>query len=286
MSKETTKKRSQSTKTKAKSKTSAKAKARKRQQQKLVVTGILAVILIIVCAVAIFVLGGFGGKTASENSVYIYENGKILSTSKEAFDEEEYDKGELKSYMREVISAYNKEHGNGMVRQKSFKLKNGVATSVLQYADAATFTDFFGTELFVGTIAEAMAEGYSFDIPFASVNGTVKEVSSDEFLTDETYKVAIIRENTKVTVEGTIYYISTENIAEVGTDYVVIANGSFEDGYLAEMEMIDSTEAEEVDGAVSDDDLLSEDGGMVFDFGEEDVPVRNYTETYTYIIYK
>lgn len=282
MSKETTKKRSQSAKTKTKSGT--KSKARKRQKQKLVITAVLAVVLLIVCIVALFVLGIIGGKVASENSVYILEDNKILSTSIEAFDEESMDKGELKSYMRETISAYNKENGSTLVRQRSFKLKDGVAALTVQYENADVFEEFFGTELFVGTIAEAMAEGYSFDMPFASVNSKVKEVTSDEFVSDDTYKVAIIRSNTKVTVEGTIYYVTTENIADVGTDYVVIANGSFEDGYLAEMEMIDSTEAEEVDGAVSDDDLLSE--GMAFDFGEEDAPVRDYTEVYTYIIYK
>lgn len=282
MSKETTKKRSQSAKTKTKSGT--KAKARKRQKQKLVITAILAVVLLIVCIVALFVLGVIGGKVASENSVYILEDNKILSTSIEAFDEDALDKGELKSYMRETISAYNKENGSTLVRQKSFKVKDGVAALTVQYENADVFEEFFGTELFVGTIAEAMAEGYSFDMPFASVNGKVKEVTSDEFVSDDTYKVAIIRSNTKVTVEGTIYYVTTENIADVGTDYVVIANGSFEDGYLAEMEIIDSTEAEEVDGAVSDEDLLSE--GMAFDFGETEVPVRDYTEVYTYIIYK
>lgn len=284
MSKETTKKRSQSAKTKGKSKTSTKAKARKRQKQKLVITGVLAIILLIVCAVAIFVLGGFGGKVASENSVYILEDNKILSTSVESFDENSLDKSELKSYMRETISAYNKENGSTLVRQKSFKLKDGVAALTVQYENADVFEEFFGTELFVGTIAEAMAEGFTFDMPFASVNGKVKEVTSDEFVMDDTYKVAIIRANTKVTVEGTVYYVTTENIADVGTDYVVIANGAFEDGYLADMEMIDSTEAEEVDGAVDDDDLLSE--GMAFDFGTEEVPVRDYTEVYTYIIYK
>ena len=288
MSKETTKKRSQSAKTKtktsAKAKSSAKAKARKRQKTKLVITGILAALLIVVSVVAIFVLGGFGGKTASENSIYIYKNGKVLSTSIESFDENVYDKSELKSYIRETISAYNKEMGSTLVRQKSFNLKNGVVTSVLHYANADAFTDFFGTELFVGTIAEAMAAGFEFDIPFASVNGEVKEVTNEAFILDEGYKVAIVRANTKVTVEGTVCYVSTENIADVGNDYVVIAAVDVEDGYLANMQMIDSTEAEEVDGAVSDDDLLSE--GMAYDFGEEDVPVRDYTDVYTYIIYK
>ena len=48
------------------------------------------------------------------------------------------------------------------------------------------------------------------------------------------------------------------------------------------MEAIDSTESTEV---VSEDDLL-EDGGLVFDFGEEEIVESEYSEKYTYIIYK
>lgn len=273
MSKGTTKKQGQSAKT--------KGKARQRQKQKLMLTGGLAVVLIVVIAIAVYVIGGFGIKTGDENSVYILKNGKVLSTNIEAFDEGQYSKSELKSYMKEVISDYNEVNGSGFVKQKKFKLKDGVAKSVLQYMDADVFTDFYGTELFVGTVAEAIEAGYSFDIPFASVSGSVKEASSEDFLTDDTYKVAIIRANTKIMVEGTIYYISTDNIAEVGTDYVVIQEGA-----ALEIQTVEDTEAEDVDVSVSDDDLLSEEGGMVFEFEEEEVPTKEYTKIYTYIIYK
>lgn len=286
MSKETTKKRSQSAKPRtqtrakssAKAKAKAKAKARQRQKQKLMVLiGLIAVLLILI-VVALFMSGILGGKTADGNSVYILENGKVVSTNIEAFDEDAYSKSELKSYMKDVISDYNKENGSGSVKQKSFNLKNGVATSVLQYKDADAFEDFYGRELFVGTIGEAIGAGYSFDIPFASVSGnTITECTSEKFIADETYKVAIIKANTKVMVEGEIYFISTANIAEVGSDYVIIR-----DGAVLEMEAVESTESTEV---VSEDDLL-EDGGMVFDFGEEEVNDNEYSETYTYIIYK
>lgn len=290
MSKETTRKRSQSakprTQTKKKpspqAKAKAKAKARQRQKQKLMILIGLAAILLIVVVAALFVSGAIGGGSVERNSVYILDNGKIVSTNIEPFDEEYYSKSELKSYINDVIKAYNKENGSGSVRQRSLKVKNGVATSVLQYKNADVFEDFYGRELFVGTIGEALGAGYSFDIPFASVKGNVKEVTHEAFLTAEGYKVAIIRANTKVKVEGEIYYVSTENIAEVGSDYVVIKEGALEDGFLAEMELLESTESTE---AVSEDDLL-EDGGLVFDFGEENIKESEYSENYTYIIYK
>lgn len=284
MSKETTKKRSQSAKprtkssTQSKAKAKAKAKARQRQKQKVMLLVGLVAVLIIVVVAALFMSGAIGGKTAENNSVYILENGKVVSTNIEAFDETNYSKSELKSYINDVIKDYNKEHGSGSVRQRSLTVKNGTATSVLQYKDADAFEDFYGRELFVGTIGEALGAGYSFDIPFASVNGSsITECTNEKFIADETYKVAIIKANTKVMVEGDIYFISTENIAEVGSDYVIIKEGA-----VLEMETVESTESTEV---VSEDDLL-EEGGMVFDFGEEEIVESEYSETYTYIIYK
>lgn len=286
MSKETTKKRSQSAKPRTQTKrkpspqvkSKAKAKARKRQKQKLTILVGLVAILLIVIAAALFLSGAFGGENAERDSIYILENEKIVSTNIEEFDENNYNKSELKSYMNDVIKDYNRENGSGSVKQRSFKIKNGVATSVLQYKDADVFEDFYGRELFVGTIGEAIGAGYSFDIPFASVKGsTVTECTSEKFIGDDTYKVAIIKANTKVMVEGEISFISTENIAEVGRDYVLIKEGA-----VLEMEAVENTESTEV---VSEDDLL-EDGGLVFDFGEEEIVESEYSETYTYIIYK
>ena len=286
MSKETTKKRSQSakqgTQTKKKPgpqvKAKAKAKARQRQKQMLMIMIGLVAILLLVIVAALFLSGSIGGKSADSNFVYILENEKIVSTNIEAFDEEHYSKSELKSYMKDVIKDYNKENGSGSVRQRSFKIKDGIATSVLQYKNADVFEDFYGRELFVGTIGEALGAGYSFDIPFASVKGNnITECTNEKFIGDDTYKVAIIKANTKVKVEGEICFISTENIAEVEKDYVVIKEGA-----VLEMEAIDSTESTEV---VSEDDLL-EDGGLVFDFGEEEIVESEYSEKYTYIIYK
>ena len=86
MSKETTQKHSQSVKTKTpskgrtqvKAKAHAKAKARKRQKMKLMITGILAVVLIVICAAAIFVLGGFGTTAAKYDSIYTSSLRKLV----------------------------------------------------------------------------------------------------------------------------------------------------------------------------------------------------------------
>ena len=49
-------------------------------------------------------------------------------------------------------------------------IKDGVATLVLEYANDDVYEEFIGTEIFVGTVAEAIAEGYTFEGQFAKVS--------------------------------------------------------------------------------------------------------------------
>ena len=245
----------------------------------MIFIGFTAAIVLLI-AVSLLVSNVMGEKIAEENSVYILKDDKILSTNVEIFGDE-YDQKELKAFMNDAIKAYNEENGSGSVKQKAFQLKNGTATSVLQYKDADVFEDFYGRELFVGTVGEAIQAGYSFDIPFADVTGSTPEACTNEkFIGDNTYKVAIIKANTKVMVEGEISFISTENIADVGSDYVIIKEGAEID-----VEIVENTESTENAEGVDDDDLL-EEGGLIFDFGEEEIKESEYSEKYTYIIYK
>lgn len=292
MGNETTKKRSQSaesriqkkrkssSKVKAQAKAKAKAKARQRQKRMLMIFIGFAAAIVLLIAVSLLVSNVMDEKIAEENSVYILKDDKILSTNVEIFGDE-YDQKELKAFMNDAIKAYNEENGSGSVKQKAFQLKNGTATSVLQYKNADVFEDFYGRELFVGTVGEAIQAGYSFDIPFADVTGsTPKACTNEKFIGDNTYKVAIIKANTKVMVEGEISFISTENIADVGSDYVIIKEGAEID-----VEIVENTESTENAEGVDDDDLL-EEGGLIFDFGEEEIKESEYSEKYTYIIYK
>lgn len=294
MSKETTKKRSQSARSKTqtrsrsgakprpKSKVKAQAKARKRQQKKLILLVGGIVVLVAVIIAGLFLSGIFGGgKKADGNSVYILEDGKIVSTNVEAFDESQYSKSELKTFMGDVIKEYNQKNGKNSVKQKDFYLKNNEAVIVLQYEDADAFTDFYGRELFVGTIADAIESGYDFEVPFAKISAnTAKECTSEEFLTDDTYKVAIIKANTKLMVEGEICYVSTENVQEAGSDHVITKAGT-----VLEMEALERVEETESEETVNDEELLS-DSAIVFDFGNETTKESEYSETCTYIIYK
>lgn len=82
-------------------------------------------------------------------------------------------------------------------------------------------------ELYTGSVAEALAAGYSFDGSFASVkNGKIKACESSAFLDDSSYKVVVIRGNTNVKVKGTICYVSTTNTSYVDAQTIAIKEGT------------------------------------------------------------
>ena len=285
MKKETTKKTTKRTKRSAKA----------RQQQKLIITGGLAVVLILVIVIGAVVLGGCGAGYEDEttNTLFILEDGKVVSTDVEAFDENTYNKNDLKSYTNQVIKAYNDENGKNSVKQKSLNIKDGVATLVLEYASADVYEDFIGTEVFVGTVAEALEAGYTFEDQFAKVGDALPQaIDGASVVKDGSLKVVVIKANMKVSVEGDILYVSTKNVAEVKENYVVIKNGvdllelAAQSTETTETEL--TSEMEGTNGSISEDELLNpeeEEETIVFDFGVEETGSQ-YSDVYTYIIYK
>ncbi len=262
----------------------------KQQRQKLRATGGLAIILLILLiALVVFFFDSCGTNyaEAETNTVYVLENGKVISTDVEAFDEKTYDKDKLQSYVKDSINTYNAEIGKNSLKEKSLKIEDGKAVLVLEYADVDTYEAVNAVELFVGTVKEAQAAGYKFDASYAKLtDGKAISATAEDFTKSDDYKVVIIKSNTKVVVPGEICFISTQNVAKVGEDYVLIKDGS----QLLVEEVVENTEfgadAEGSDGSISEDELVSGDGNIIFDFGEEKESGSQYSEVLTYIIYK
>lgn len=243
------------------------------------------------------------GFTASESTVYVQKNGTLTSVDVEAFDTNTYDEQELKKYVEQTISDYNKENGKNQVTLKKLTVKDDVANLTLEYKTAADYRKFSGIDFFAGTLAEALAAGYSFDADFAAVkDNTPVACSSSEFINDASYKVVIVKDNTNVKIKGEIAYLSTENTKLVDESTVSIREGN---DLLGKEAVSDSTQAvteaegtqtmetqiSETEGSVSEDDLLNasqEDSQMVFDFGEENTQGDSveFSQTCTYIIYR
>ncbi len=258
-----------------------------RQRQRMIITSTLAVVLVIVIVIGVFVLGSCSAYESDSNTVYLLEDGKVVLSSVEDFDENAYSKKDLKGYIKEVVNTYNAENQNA-VKQKSLKVKGGKATLVMEYASVEHFENFEGTDIFVGSLADAVAAGYTFEGEFANVaEGKVKVATADDFLSGD-YKVVIIKANVNVSLEeAQICYVSSENTESVKDGVVVIKNGANILANAAIEETEDTEAGTEVEGAISEDELLlGTDEGIVFDFGDEEEDTNQYSSVYTYIIYK
>ncbi len=265
---------------------------REKQQNKskFIITGCIGVILLIVILViGIFVFGscGIDYTETDTNTVFVLKNGKIVSTDVEKFDQNTYDSEKLKNYLDSVVDTYNKENGEDSLKQKSLTVEENIAMLVLEYADAKVYKEMNHVELFTGTIQEAKDAGYKFEATYAKVKeGKASKATAEDFMGDDKYKVVIIKSNTKVVVPGDICFVSTQNVATVGEDYVLIQSGA----ELLKEEVDENTEfgteAEGSDGSITEDEMASA-GDIIFDFGDEpDKESSQYSEVLTYIIYK
>ena len=245
-----------------------------------------------------FLLTGCGqGYDAETSTIFVEENGKIVSVDVETFDKNDYSEKELKSYIQESIDSYNAQNADS-VKKKQLSVKNNVATLVLEFVDSNAYQEFCGTELFQGTIAQAKEKGYAFDVEFAEfTNGKVSLCEAEEILDKEDLKVIVIKSNTNIEVNGEILYVSAQNIAQVETNRVSIKEGS----HICDLEIygtesvegteeIEGTEVTEDAGSVGEDELLIEEQEteVKFDFGDSEETGSNsqLSEVYTYIIYK
>ena len=93
------------------------------------------------------------------------------------------------------------------------KVEEKKAYLTLQYEDAETFSDFSGVECFSGSIVEAQAAGYDFDLDFYPVTegkADKKSVKGSTLLKEDDLKVLIVKANSDLIVPGKIVYVSAD----------------------------------------------------------------------------
>lgn len=248
-------------------------------------------------------LAGCGSSyAADESTVFVLKNGQIVSTDVEDFSEDTYDVDGLKTYVKDAVDTYNKKNGKDTVSFKKLSTKDNKATLTLEYDSATDYQKFNDITLFTGSVAEALAAGYSFDTDFASVSDKeIKACDKNEFLNDASYKVVVIQANTNVSVKGTIAYVSVQNTNYIDSKTIAIREGTsiFNNGKENNTEATETQEGKETvaetentEQAVSEDDLLNattEETEKVFDFSEDTAENKTdseFSQVYTYIIYK
>lgn len=250
---------------------------------------------------ALCMLCGCGNNyDAKESTVFVLKNGKVVSTDVEQFSTDTYNEEELKKYIDSAIDEYNTINGKNSVKLKKLSVEDNVAKLSLIYEDVNDYSKFNGIELFSGTIAEALAQGYSFSEDFAKIDGDkITECDSDEINSLSGYNVAVIKNNVNLNVYGEIKYATIKNTKLVdgktlsikeGNSLLQNAVGNTENSIEMASETEESTQMveESNEGSVGEDELLTGDTSSeeVFDFSDDPSLDTDYTDVYTYVIFK
>lgn len=274
--------------------------------------------LMLTLVLCVGLLSGCGKDfTATENTVFVLKNNKIVSTDVEDFGDT-YKLEDLEAYVNDAIKVYTDEHGKDSVKLNKLTVEEGKATLIIEYETAGDYAAFNGIELFAGNVVDALAAGYSFDVDFASIeDGGAKECTKDEIIDDSDLKVVVFKGVGNLNVNGKVAYASVNNTKLVDASTIAIAEGNNLLGKAIEAttettevnetapeteSVSDETSDTQVDeGVASEDDLLSasEDDLLAnagteasemetfgFDDNEETEEAPSYTTVYTYVIYK
>ena len=167
--------------------------------------GRLLVVTVLLCIMG---LTGCGNDYhATESTVFVEKKGKIVTTDVESFPEDTYDKGELEEYIKDVVATYNEENGEKSVVLDSLTVEDGVAEMILSYASGDDYAKFTEKSFFSGSIAEALASGYTFEGEFIDASSG-ETCTKEEATEDGTLKVVVLQGETAVKINGTIVYYS------------------------------------------------------------------------------
>ena len=241
-----------------------------------------------VCSVLLCVglLSGCGTSLEGEESVvYVGKKGVIESLDVESLDQSYYDETELKSYVDAEVEDYTAEHGKNAVEVESLKVEDGVAKLKMKYKTPEDYTAFNGIELYQGKVVASLAAGY------VEEGKVVGAATKQDIYSEDDLKVAIIRANTDVKVDGEICYVSCQNVKLTGTDSVSIRDGYYlETGSVTASvdvtgqentgtEQLPGTEQAEMTGETVHTDDTEQTESTSGDGSFE-------TDVYTFIVYK
>lgn len=169
--------------------------------------GILIALLLIMTMCA---CGEQNPENITATTVYIKDDGSIEATFVEDFSMPQYDKDELQAMAEEEMLSYNTQAGEDKVAMPYFKVEGNIAKMQMTFEDAATYREFNRELIFVGTVAEALEEGY--DLKFNLVNPSDSEdtIGEYELLTMQDANIVIVGDAVRVRVESKILYMSAD----------------------------------------------------------------------------
>lgn len=187
---------------------------------------IIAIVLMIMVIGTIFTGCGkskIGDITVSagDSAIYIKEDGTVSYAICESFEEDYYDKGDLKDIIKEEIDEYNAGPSASELdsaKLESFKEKDDVVTAIIEFKKIEDFVNYIkdyngegDDEIFIGDMATAVEDGLKISGEFTVVedgNATEETVKGADVKKSED-KIILLNEQMIVQVDGSVQYISS-----------------------------------------------------------------------------
>lgn len=167
--------------------------------------------ILLVLALSCGLIGCGQDKAPEVSSVSIGKDGKIVHQIVGDFEQNYYEMEGLQSLAADRVAEYCADNGADSVTLESVEEKDGKILIRFDYATDRDYSEFNHRDLFVGTIKEAMDQGYPLEsVPFVSSAGDAMEIGyMDNY---EAKQIAIIAtkpsEELVVNIYGKVLYIN------------------------------------------------------------------------------
>lgn len=127
------------------------------------------------------------------NAIYVKKDKTIQEAAIGEFTETYYSEEELKTYVNESVTGYNESNGKDKITVSSISVKDNVAKVMMKYQTYEDYQNYNNAVLFVGSISDAIKEGYDFSVDFVDAE-TNEKVKKDTVISDTELNVIVVSE--------------------------------------------------------------------------------------------
>ena len=172
-------------------------------------------IVLFIMAVSCGLIGCEQDSGPDISSVSIGKDGTIAHQIVGGFEQNYYEMEGLETLAADRVAEYCAENGQGSVTLESVAEEDDKILISINYATDRDYSSFNNRELFVGTMAEANAMGYTLEaVPFVTTGGDATEIG---FMEDSDNKQIVIigtkpAEELVVNTYGKVLYINRSMI--------------------------------------------------------------------------
>lgn len=144
----------------------------------------------------------------SSNAINIKNDNTIEEAAIGEFAESYYNESDLTTYINDSVTAYNDANGKDKIKVSSVKVKDNTAKIMMKYQTYEDYQSYNNETLFVGTVSDALKEGYDFNVNFISAESN-ENVAKDDVISNVDSKVIVVSESLDYLVDlpsSIVYY--------------------------------------------------------------------------------